>query len=795
MKVYLSIILIITYVVTHAQSNIKGRVIDSNQSPIPFINIIVSDTQKYAVSDKDGFFSIEDLKNKVYTLRLSAIGFKTSFQTIDLSDLSSLTLEFKLYKSTENLDEVILKSKSQIRVLNEQPLAISSIDVQLFQNLNIDAASLLDRTNGLRVRQSGGLGSDVNISIQGAQGNAIRRYYDGLPIKFLAAGLDINNLPVNQIERIDIYRGVTPLEVGTDALGGGINIIPKKFKDTYVDMNYQFGSFNTHRPSVNLFYVSDNNVFIGSNFFINYSDNNYKIDAQDFDVETRSAQNIIEAERFHDRYRSYYADFSVGIQDQPWAEELKATIIYNNTYDEVQNGVQFDPVRAAGEIYNTTDGFTSILNYSVKAFNDKLAIATKTNFGVYEEKIKDSTAFFYNWSGTIIRDTNGSPITNERGTDLLGGPADISIDREILLQRTTVSYAFSPSQKITLSNLFIDQQREGRNAFLAEEDDPFRFPASLQQNYAGIEWSAKWFHNKLESVATYKNYQNSADATSLESIATNDAEEDPFERREVSNSYSGGNVALKYTFTDNFFIRSSFEYAYRLPEENELFGNQTTIRSNINLRPEQSDNINVGLFYKTNLFKDKPLAIEINSFYRYQRDRIVLLASGFDLAQFFNEEEVEIAGVDGYIAFKPVDHLKINLAATFQDIRIRKVINEADASLLGTRLFNVPYWFASFDATYSFHHFLAKKDQLTLSYFYDFVEEFSSVREANVTENVENFVPTQHINSLEAIYTTPSKQWNFSARINNIFNDDVYDNFRVQRPGTNFTVKLRYVIQ
>ncbi len=784
MKKYFSIIFMIVCSQSFSQSKITGRIVGQNKSPIPYVNIIVEGTTKYAVSDENGSFTIEGLKNISHTLVLSSMGYKTIKKTVDLSKRSSIMIEIVLLFNTESLEEIVLESKSQVRIINEQPLAVSSIDAQLFQNLNIDAASLLDRSNGVRVRQSGGLGSEVNISIQGSQGNAIRRYFDGLPIKFLAAGLDINNLPVNQIERIDIYRGVTPLDVGTDALGGGINIVPKKFKDTYIDVTYQFGSFNTHRPSVNMFYLSDNDVFIGSNFFLNYADNNYKIDAQGFNEETRQAEKTIEVERFNDLYRSYFAEFYTGIRDKPWAKELKVSFIYNTVYDEVQTGIVFNPVRPAGDIFNTKDGFTGSVDYTIHSRDDKLQIKTKTNFGVYEEKVTDSTAFFYNWFGERL-DT-----PNNIGADLLGGAAKISIDNEIFLQRTTVSYAFNPSQKLTISNLFIDQHRKGSNELIAAQDDPFRFPAALQQNYAGVEWSAKWFDSAIETITTYKNYTYIADATSLENVIDQE-----FERQNTSNNYHGGNAALKYSFTNDFFLRGSYEYAYRLPEEAELFGNQTTIRSNITLRPEQSDNYNLGASYKANMFSTIPVAVELNGFYRYQRDRIVLLASGFDLAQFFNEEEVEIIGIDGYISVKPLQSMRINFAATYQDIIIQSALVKADQDLIGTRVPNIPSFFLSFDATYDMSNLLVKNDKLSVSYFYDFIDKFSSIREANANENVANFVPAQHINSFEAVYITANQKWSFSAKANNIFNDDAYDNFRVQRPGTNFNMKLRYTIQ
>ncbi|MEM6515462.1 MAG: TonB-dependent receptor [Bacteroidota bacterium] len=771
-----------------SQSQLTGIVVDSKGNTVVFANVLLDDAKKFAISDENGKFEINNLQSKKYILTVSSLGYQTIKQNIDLSKTSFLELRIVLLEDVEGLDEVEIVGKSQATIINEQPLAVSSLNLKTLQNTSSDPAALLDRINGIRVRQTGGVGSEVNISIQGAQGNAVRRYFDGLPIRFLSAGLDITNLPVNQVERIDVYRGVTPLEVGTDALGGGINIIPKKYYDDYVDVNYQIGSFNTHRTSINVFQIADNETFFGSNVFVNYTDNNYKIDAQAVEEDPNSrtirATRVIEAERFNDTYRAYFGEFFAGIRNKKWADELKLSIAYSDIFDEVQTGVVFNPVRPAGDLFNESSGVTSTVDYSVGIIEDQLKLKTKTNFGVYRERILDSTANFYDWEGNILQ------TPNNRGTDLLAAPADIEINRDIFLQRSTLIYDLDSSHKITVSNLFINQRREGRNAFVPKEEDAFQFPAKLNQNFAGVEWLGSWFNSNLESVLTYKNYHLFADATSLETIGGQD-----FENRTVNNNYSGANIALKYSFNPKLFVRTSYEYAYRLPEENELFGNQSTIRSNINLRPEQSDNYNLGAFYRTKIFNDMQLAVEVNGFYRYQQDRIILLASGFDLAQFFNEEEVEIAGVDGYISIEPNDNSRLNLSATYQDVRIRSALDEVDSGLIGERQPNVPYFFMSFDGSYNFKNIINDDDILNVSYFYDFIEEFSSVREANANQNIANFIPTQHRNAVEITYTDTSGKWNFSGKVNNIFNDDLYDNFRVQLPGTNVNFKIRYNIQ
>ncbi|MEN1785537.1 MAG: TonB-dependent receptor [Bacteroidota bacterium] len=765
-----------------AQATINGVVTKATGVPLALVNIRTEDGKAYAVTGEDGSFELNDLQNKVYQIVFSTIGFETLTQEIDLSNSAGITLKVVLFPKTEVLKEVQVEGKSKATISAVQPLAVSTIDVSLVQNSTIDAASLLDRANGVRVRQSGGLGSDVNISIQGAQGDAIRRYYDGLPLKYLATGIDINNLPVNQIERIDIYRGITPLEVGTDALGGGINIIPKTFYDDYVDVNYQFGSFNTHRPSVNLFLVGPKEVFFGSNLFLNYSDNNFRINAQNRDVELGRATQIIKAERFHSLFRSQYADFQVGVRYKKWAKLLRLTVIYDALFREVNTPVVFNPVRPVIGVEQEERGLTANLNYKVD-LTPTLSLETKTNWGSYTEIARDTTSTIRDWEGNVL----SNPDNN--GAELLNAPLEVSIDNKVLLQRTTAKLALTERQQLTLSNLFVNRDREGANSLLGPDDfDPFTFPAQLQQNYGGVQWDATWWQSQLETVATYKNYNYKADATSLQDI------NGVFEQVSLNNNYHGGNVGLKYNFSENTFLRTSFERAYRLPEEIELFGNLVTIGSNVALRPERSNNYNLGFNTKARLL-GKPIHFEINGFYRYQKDRIFLLTSGIDLAQYVNENEVEIAGFDSALTMSLFKAFTTNFALTFQDVRIRSARETIEDDSIGERVPNLPYLFSSVDTNYVINTLFDQGDQLQLSYFYDYVESFSSIREAQARENIANFVPDQNIHSLEVTYTTASTKWNLSARLNNIFDDDVFDNFRVQRPGRNLNFKIRYAIQ
>ena len=127
------------------------------------------------------------------------------------------------------------------------------------------------------------------------------------------SSLNMGDIPVNMIERIDVYKGVVPVWLGTDALGGAVNIITNKQKD-FLDLSYSYGSFNTHKASLNFSRTNPKNGFtLRGNTFLNYSDNNYKVW-----VPITNSNNVIvdtaNVERFHDRYQSATVKLEAGVK-------------------------------------------------------------------------------------------------------------------------------------------------------------------------------------------------------------------------------------------------------------------------------------------------------------------------------------------------------------------------------------------------------------------------------------------------------------------------------------------------
>ncbi|MEK7331474.1 MAG: TonB-dependent receptor plug domain-containing protein, partial [Candidatus Eisenbacteria bacterium] len=87
-------------------------------------------------------------------------------------------------------------------------------------------AEVLGEAAGVRVQQYGGLGAFSTVSLRGAPAGQVAIFLDGFPITSAAHGVvNLGDLPTTAIERIEVYRGLSPLGLGAAAPGGAINLV------------------------------------------------------------------------------------------------------------------------------------------------------------------------------------------------------------------------------------------------------------------------------------------------------------------------------------------------------------------------------------------------------------------------------------------------------------------------------------------------------------------------------------------------------------------------------------------
>lgn len=114
-----------------------------------------------------------------------------------------------------------------------------------------DVADLLAQIPGVQVRRYGGLGDFSTMSIRGSTPGQVRIFFDGVPLTRARSDVvNLSDLPLDQLDRIEVYRGVSPLSVSASALAGVVNLISRDPTDVpSYSLMAGGGSFGTRKVS------------------------------------------------------------------------------------------------------------------------------------------------------------------------------------------------------------------------------------------------------------------------------------------------------------------------------------------------------------------------------------------------------------------------------------------------------------------------------------------------------------------------------------------------------------------
>ena len=106
---------------------------------------------------------------------------------------------------------------------------VTNIDATQPSARLVSVADLLEGQSGVFIKSRGGLGSFTSVSIRGSDANEVAILVDGMPLTRAAAGaIDLSALSVAGLERVEVWRGVPPIEFGPEAVGGAINLVTRR---------------------------------------------------------------------------------------------------------------------------------------------------------------------------------------------------------------------------------------------------------------------------------------------------------------------------------------------------------------------------------------------------------------------------------------------------------------------------------------------------------------------------------------------------------------------------------------
>jgi vitamin B12 transporter len=171
----------------------------------------------------------------------------------------------------DSLDEVVVTAARSEQALARTLLHTSVISQRDIQSSGaVDVPTLLRNLSGVEVVQSGGVGSQTGFHMRGANSTHTLVLIDGVRVGSATSGATaLDQLMLDQIERIEVVRGNVSSLYGSEAIGGVVQIFTKRGKGTpAVSASTGYGTHNTRRGSVSLGgEVKDANFHLGASKF------------------------------------------------------------------------------------------------------------------------------------------------------------------------------------------------------------------------------------------------------------------------------------------------------------------------------------------------------------------------------------------------------------------------------------------------------------------------------------------------------------------------------------------------
>lgn len=756
---------------------LSGKITSSDGHPVAQASLAIEGTSYGTYSNDNGSYRLE-LPEGTYTVVASFIGYESQEKSVKLT--GKKTVDFILQEETVALKDVEVYAKSKSQKLREGAFAVNALEVKPVVNSLSNLNELVNRTSGVKVRQEGGVGSDYDLSINGMSGNSVRYFIDGVPLETKGSEVSLANLPVNIIDHIEMYKGVVPAYLGSDALGGAINIVTKKEKKNYLDMSYGIGSFHTHKADLNAQIVfPKSGVIVRPTVGVNYSKNDYTM--KGVEVWDESVRKYVPSnrKRFHDDYFSLLAQVEVGVTGKPWADDFFVTASYSKVDKELQTGsIQtkvYGMAERNGSAYNVS------AQYRKKDFLLKGLQMHSMLSHTWDYSLTVDTAYrVYDWNGDYIESSRNEITGRER---LLR-----HYKRPTTMFRSNWDYRFNPQHAVNLNYLV---NRTGNDRY-DEVDSSFE-PSNdvVCKHIIGLSYHQQLWQDKMENTFFVKDYVNHLNIRQTDLYWQTGSDK---VKGESTGIYWGYGAGTRVSFWEPLALKASFEHSVRLPLARELLGNGSTIYANTALNPEKSDNVNLGVFGTWHPGAGHVLYYEVNGFMRFVDDYIqAVVAEKEGMMQYQNVPAVHIKGLEGEVRYSWKRNLQCMANVSWQDARDQRKYKE-DGKLSATylnRVPNRPWLFGAAEVNYTFHDVCRKNSSLRLETSYQWVHWYYLTWEAYGAKESKAQIPAQHVVNAGVTYSLENGRYNLSISCDNIFDRLVYDHYKLQKPGRSFFLKFR----
>ena len=770
-KTFLLLLLFSLSISAQNTAELIGTVTDKvTHQPLIGADVYIKELNKGVSTDARGQYRLAHLPEGNYTVWFSFLGYQTFGKKISVK--GQVRSDVSLKEQAEEISGVTVSGKSIAHQKKEQSMPVTVIDMSNLRGTVSSVQDILLKTVGITLRSSGGVGSSSRISVRGLEGKRIGFFIDELPLGEQTDYIDINDIPIDMIDRIEIYKGVVPARFGGSSLGGAINIVIREYPDKYADLSYGYESYNTHKAQgVFKRNLKQRGLVFGIGGGYTSSDNNYTFDSP--------FQEGLRITRNHDKYRKLIIGGSFKAKKW-WFDEVELEPVFVKTYKEIQ-GIEYDIREAHSQSLMT--GLSNKLekdNFLTEGLNLDMfngLVLTKMNF-------IDKATRRYEWDGSSY--PTPSRYGGEAGYNY---PSDSDDKKLTFINKTNLEYILTERHSLNINSVFSmangTPKDDLKTLSLGKQ---VNFNSQMRSWISGLTYDFRTLNDVFLNSLTVRHYMYTMHTQMAPLFVPGKYDVD------VSKSDFGVNNAMRYRFLPSLMGKLSAGYEVRIPSETELLGDGIAVIPSPDLLPERNLSANLGLLFDLTGKHPTNAQIEMNFFYMYLQDMIRYTA-GLIGAQYQNFGEMRTLGVEFEAKADVLPSLYLYGNTTYQDLRDTRAYEPESTVPNPTknkRMPNIPYLMANAGLEFHRENLFGGTGQNTRlfadvafveEYYYDF--EMTQLQKRRIPRSTTIDIGFEHSFLNNKVF--------LSGKVRNITNEKTLSEFNRPLMGINGGVKLRVI--
>ena len=522
-----------------------------------------------------------------------------------------------------------------------------------------DMADALHRLPGITLRDYGGAGGMKTVSVRGFGAKHTGVSYDGVMLSECQSGeIDLSRYSLDNVEGLSLTIGdnddiFIPARQSSTPAVLNIETLRMRTDDTRPHLTAQVkqGSFGLISPFVRYEQNLSNRFAFSLVGEYTYADNDYPYSIQ-------NGNETVSDRRSNSRMNSWHGELNFLYQTNR-VSRLSGKIYY---YDNDR--------QLPGQVHYYT-------NLSGEALRDRNAFGQLLYQTRWDDKLSLKWLAKYNWAESVYRDRM-----------MQGGVNDASYwQREVyssavLLYTPDERWAMDYSMDYAFNNL-------NGSSWRTLVGKPYRH-TMLQSA------TAKYQSRRLKVIvrlllSLYLNGQSEMPATTRQDVQQNSADN----MQRLSPSLS---VSYKLLADQDLYVRASYKNIFRSPTFNESYYYHY---GSTNLKPESTDQLNVGVTYTAPLSRRNMLTVTLDGYYNHVKDMIVAVPQNMFVWTCVNLDKVRSYGVDATMraSRQVAEGHQVAVAGSYSYQRVEDR-NNPDATTYGYQVAYMPRHQGSLSVSY-----------------------------------------------------------------------------------------------